>query len=140
VSRFHWGLWEEIKMTEQHGPADVLMRVAGLDKWQPRPNSTPIDIDAELAGMFRTMLMDRYSFRRISDDLAGGATPNEVIAQSDPLAEEKTVATVVSAAVWYAADGLNEPDLAAQVAHEGVLSAMRFPKYATKKREYETYE
>lgn len=127
------------KAVQQLGPGDVLLAVADTQSGTPRAE-TPIGVfEPRVASMFRVMLMDRYapdSGVTIGDTGIPHKTLYESIAQRDPSEEESTLATVVMSAVAHAAHELREPRLAAQIAMEGVMAAMRFQAYAAKRREY----
>ena len=129
------------KAAKQLGPGDVLMAVADAQSAAPWAE-TPIGVfDPQHARMFRMMLMDRYSpasDATIGDSRIPTKTLFEAIAQGDPTAEESTLAAIVMSAVIHAAHERREPRLAAQIAMEGVMAAMRYPKYAAKRSYYAT--
>jgi hypothetical protein len=123
-------------MTEelrQWGSGDFLIATAHeLANSQKSQQTSSGFYDQQIAGQFRFMLTDRYapfSTGTVGDTGTPTATMYEIIAQGDPESQETTLAIIVGAAVRTALLEVNDPDRAALVATEGVLAAMRFPKY-----------
>jgi hypothetical protein len=135
-----WGMRRSArkKAINQLGPGDVLLGVADAQS-ETSQADTPVEVfDPRVAAMFRFMLMDRYapdSGVTIGDTGIPTKTLYESIAQRHASGVESTLATIVASAVAHAAHELREPRLAAQIALEGVMAAMRYPKYADTRRE-----
>lgn len=107
------------------GPGDVLLATAGQ---AAEHESTSDMFDAVTAARFQRMLADRYG---PTMSPMAGALPTEIVAQKQPTASEWTLANIAAVAVGQAIDLGAAPELAAEIAREGVAAALRFPEYVT---------